>query len=114
MVGRMSAAGRLGIHRYPGHEKQDWTRRTYHLSADIQPIKEVNNIIVDERFAFVSKSKSWQVFVQSVTVLKINALNGTPMTVVTKINLQIYLLLLTIGHLFKEDSFGCLDIRLFS
>ena len=38
----MSAAGRLGIHRYPGHERQDWTRRTYHVSADIQPIKEVN------------------------------------------------------------------------
>ena len=37
----MSAAGRLGTHRYPGHEKQDWTKRTYHLSEDIQPPSQV-------------------------------------------------------------------------
>ena len=42
MIGRMSAAGKLGTHRYPGHERQDWTRRTYHVSADIQPEKQVS------------------------------------------------------------------------
>lgn len=41
MIGRMSAAGRLGTHRYPGHENQDWTYRTFNVCNDIQPPKEV-------------------------------------------------------------------------
>lgn len=34
--GRMSAFGKLGKHKYAGHETQDWTSRTMHINEDIE------------------------------------------------------------------------------
>ena len=32
----MSAFGKLGKHKYAGHETQDWTSRTMHINEDIE------------------------------------------------------------------------------
>lgn len=36
MTGKMSAAGRLGTHKYENPELQDFTHRTYHVAEDIR------------------------------------------------------------------------------
>jgi len=36
MTGRMSAAGRLGAHKYEDPGKQDFTSRTYYIAEDIK------------------------------------------------------------------------------
>ena len=39
MIGRMSAAGKLGKYRYEDPETKDWSKRVYYLSEDIQPVQ---------------------------------------------------------------------------
>ena len=37
----MSAAGRLGVHKYRETKTSDWTNRTYHIAEDIRPKKDI-------------------------------------------------------------------------
>ena len=37
MTNKMSAAGKLGRHKYDNPEQQDFTQRTYFLAEDIRP-----------------------------------------------------------------------------